>query len=77
MFYKFLYEKFLMNNKYSVSPENTLYSILIQFSMEIALNIMSLLILLDFTKYYPFSNKRNLLFFLIIPFSIGLFISFF
>ena len=58
MIYKWLYEKFLMNNKNSISVENTMFSTLLKFSSEVVFNLISIL---SYLIYYFELNFNSLI----------------
>ena len=69
MIYKILKSKYLLNNKLSVSSENSLFSIKLIFSGELALNILTVLGILQINDLLSiFKTHETLIFTLIVSF---------
>jgi len=71
-----LFEKYLMSKGMSPSKENTIFSVLLIFSTELALNIITLLIIFGIEDIFSFDDKKNVILLITIPFVIGLVLSF-
>lgn len=76
MIYKFLYEKYLINEMVSISKENSIFSTRLIFSSEVTLNVLSFLYFLfyhnilkiDVNKFYIESIVIGILFGLLVGF---------
>ncbi len=76
MLYKFLYEKYLINNSFSVSSENSIFSTLLIFASELGLNIITLFIIFFGELFLPFKDKMHVIFLIVGSMLVGIIISF-
>ncbi len=74
--YKFLYEKYLINDIFSISKENSIFSTQLIFSSEITLNTLSLLYYLNYHKILNLHIDDFFMLSLLIAGIIGLLIGF-
>ncbi len=76
MIYKFLFEKYLINEMISISKENSIFSTRLIFASEISLNLLSLFYFISSHDIIAISIDRVYVTSLIVAFSLGIFVSF-